>query len=103
MNYGKMEKIQSVNKLICLLRILFNVRLVGYEGLEVINPEGSTEDAEAEAHKGRWKQEVLLSNSYFVFYLQIVADHFGKKLFEYLLLYLPQSILVVIHYFIFLF
>ncbi|KAF5192569.1 Oxysterol-binding family protein [Thalictrum thalictroides] len=31
--------------------------LIGYEGLEVINPEGGTEDAEAEAHQGRWKQE----------------------------------------------
>lgn len=33
-------------------------RLLGYEGLEVINPEGGKEDAEEEAHKGRWKQEV---------------------------------------------
>ncbi|KAJ4893204.1 Oxysterol-binding protein-related protein 3A [Raphanus sativus] len=31
--------------------------LVGYEGLEVINPEGSTEDAAEEANRGRWKQE----------------------------------------------
>ncbi|XP_068654871.1 oxysterol-binding protein-related protein 3A-like [Aristolochia californica] len=31
--------------------------LLGYEGLEVINPEGSTEDAEEEAQRGRWKQE----------------------------------------------
>ncbi|VAH89312.1 unnamed protein product [Triticum turgidum subsp. durum] len=31
--------------------------LVGYEGLEVINPDGGTDDAEAEAMKGRWKQE----------------------------------------------
>ncbi|KAK6126008.1 hypothetical protein DH2020_040235 [Rehmannia glutinosa] len=31
--------------------------LLGYEGLEVINPEGGTEDAEVEAQKGRWKQE----------------------------------------------
>ncbi|KAL1200559.1 Oxysterol-binding protein-related protein 3A [Cardamine amara subsp. amara] len=31
--------------------------LMGYEGLEVINPEGSTEDAEEEASRGRWKQE----------------------------------------------
>ncbi|RZC70661.1 hypothetical protein C5167_033796 [Papaver somniferum] len=30
---------------------------LGIEGLEVINPEGGTEDAEEEAHKGRWKQE----------------------------------------------
>uniref|UniRef100_A0A5B7BVU2 Putative oxysterol-binding protein-related protein 3C-like n=1 Tax=Davidia involucrata TaxID=16924 RepID=A0A5B7BVU2_DAVIN len=31
--------------------------LVGYEGLEVINPDGGTEDAEDEAQRGRWKQE----------------------------------------------
>ncbi|KAL8036641.1 hypothetical protein ABFS82_12G168100 [Erythranthe guttata] len=31
--------------------------MLGYEGLEVINPEGGTEDAEVEAQKGRWKQE----------------------------------------------
>ncbi|MBA0767939.1 hypothetical protein Gotri_016785, partial [Gossypium trilobum] len=31
--------------------------LVGYEGLEVVNPEGGTEDAEEEASRGRWKQE----------------------------------------------
>jgi hypothetical protein len=31
--------------------------LVPYEGLEVINPEGSTDDAEEEASRGRWKQE----------------------------------------------
>ncbi|KAJ4970321.1 hypothetical protein NE237_003420 [Protea cynaroides] len=31
--------------------------LLGYEGLEVINPEGTEEDAEEEAQRGRWKQE----------------------------------------------
>lgn len=31
--------------------------MLGYEGLEVINPEGGQEDAEEEARKGRWKQE----------------------------------------------
>ncbi|KAK1299505.1 Oxysterol-binding protein-related protein 3C [Acorus calamus] len=31
--------------------------MLGYEGLEVINPEGGTEDAEEEAQRGRWKQE----------------------------------------------
>ncbi|KAI4385553.1 hypothetical protein MLD38_003566 [Melastoma candidum] len=31
--------------------------LLGYEGLEVINPEGGKEDAEEEAQRGRWKQE----------------------------------------------
>ncbi|XP_020271429.1 oxysterol-binding protein-related protein 3C-like [Asparagus officinalis] len=45
----------------CMLRKLTLVtllfRLLGYEGLEVINPEGGTEDAEAEAQRGRWKQE----------------------------------------------
>lgn len=34
--------------------------LLGYEGLEVVNPEGGTEDAEEEARRGRWKQEVRL-------------------------------------------
>lgn len=37
---------------------MFAFSLMGYEGLEVINPEGSTEDAEEEAGRGRWKQEV---------------------------------------------
>ena len=32
---------------------------MGYEGLEVVNPEGGTEDAEEEASRGRWKQEVI--------------------------------------------
>ncbi|XP_050211403.1 oxysterol-binding protein-related protein 3B-like [Mercurialis annua] len=31
--------------------------LLGYEGLEVVNPEGGNEDAEEEAKKGRWRQE----------------------------------------------
>ncbi|XP_030529049.1 oxysterol-binding protein-related protein 3A-like [Rhodamnia argentea] len=31
--------------------------LLGYEGLQVVNPEGGTHDAEEEATKGRWKQE----------------------------------------------
>lgn len=31
--------------------------LLGYEGLEVINPEGGKEDAEDEAQRGRWRQE----------------------------------------------
>ncbi|XP_052175659.1 oxysterol-binding protein-related protein 3C-like [Diospyros lotus] len=31
--------------------------LLGYEGLQVINPEGGTEDAEEEAQRGRWKLE----------------------------------------------
>ncbi|KAI5065471.1 hypothetical protein GOP47_0020440 [Adiantum capillus-veneris] len=31
--------------------------LLGYEGLEVINPDGGEDDAQEEAKKGRWKQE----------------------------------------------
>ncbi|KAL5820726.1 hypothetical protein ACOSQ3_022608 [Xanthoceras sorbifolium] len=31
--------------------------LLGYEGLEVMNPEGRTEDSEEEAKRERWKQE----------------------------------------------
>ncbi|KOM26199.1 hypothetical protein LR48_Vigan238s003200 [Vigna angularis] len=31
--------------------------LLGYEGVEVINPDGGKEDAEEEAERGRWKQE----------------------------------------------
>lgn len=33
-------------------------RMLGYEGVEVINPEGGKEDAEEEAQRGRWKEEV---------------------------------------------
>jgi len=38
-------------------------RLLGYEGLEVINPDGGSDDAEEEALRGRWKQEVRISES----------------------------------------
>ncbi|XP_074295075.1 oxysterol-binding protein-related protein 3C-like [Silene latifolia] len=31
--------------------------LLGYENLEVINPEGGQDDAEEEAQRGRWRQE----------------------------------------------
>ncbi|KAG4955592.1 hypothetical protein JHK85_041972 [Glycine max] len=31
--------------------------LLGYEGVEVINPDGGKEDAEEEAQRGRWKPE----------------------------------------------
>lgn len=40
--------------------IKFFFSLLGYEGLEVINPEGGTDDAEIEAQRGRWKGEVQL-------------------------------------------
>ncbi|KAL0316335.1 UNVERIFIED_CONTAM: Oxysterol-binding protein-related protein 3A [Sesamum radiatum] len=33
--------------------------LLGYEGLEIINPDGGTEDTEVEAQKGRWKPELM--------------------------------------------
>ena len=45
----------------------FGSRLLGYEGVEVINPEGGKEDAEEEAQRGRWKQEVLVF--FFFFFL----------------------------------
>lgn len=44
---------------ICLL--VYFLSLMGYEGIEVINPDGSTEDAEEEAGRGRWKQEVYIA------------------------------------------
>ncbi|KAH9308446.1 hypothetical protein KI387_036357, partial [Taxus chinensis] len=31
--------------------------LMGYEGLEVVNPDGGQDDVEEEAHKGRWQKE----------------------------------------------
>ena len=48
---------QTINEQFCAV-----YRLVGYEGLEVINPDGGTDDAEAEAMKGRWKQEVRIKD-----------------------------------------
>lgn len=41
-------------------------RLLGYEGVEVINPEGGKEDAEEEAQRGRWKQEACFSHFRFI-------------------------------------
>lgn len=38
----------------------FYFRLLSYEGVEVINPEGGKEDAEEEAQRGRWKDEVTI-------------------------------------------
>jgi hypothetical protein len=38
------------------MHFIFSVQ--GNEGVEVINPEGGKEDAEEEAQKGRWKDEV---------------------------------------------
>ncbi len=41
----------------------FFCSLLGYEGLEVVNPEGGQDDVEEEAIKGRFKQEVRFSPS----------------------------------------
>ena len=50
----------STTKFKCLIYVdlLFLGRLLGYEGLEAINLEDGAEDAEVEAQRGRWKQEV---------------------------------------------
>jgi len=40
--------------------------MLGHEGVEVINPEGSKEDAEEETQRGRWKPEVFILLVYFV-------------------------------------
>lgn len=50
-----------LNKLLMGSMVFFLFSLMGYEGLEVVNPEGGTEDAEAEAQRGRWRQEVHFS------------------------------------------
>lgn len=50
-------------------------RILGYEGLEVVNPEGGTEDAEEEAKRGRWKHEV----HYLLPYVLIVLYIFNNK------------------------
>lgn len=47
-------------------------RFVGYEGLEIVNPEGGTEDSEEEAKRGRWKQEVHYFLHYVCTVLQIL-------------------------------
>jgi len=46
-------------------------RLLGYEGVEVINPDGGKDDVDDEVQRGRWKPEVLnfvfiLFNSFIV-------------------------------------
>lgn len=50
---------EQFGKLAHLYLSTFVSRLLGYEGVEVINPEGGKEDAEEEAQRGRWKQEVF--------------------------------------------
>jgi len=44
--------------------------------VEVINPEGGKEDAEEEAQKGRWKQEVFIYLFIFNLWLFLVFLYF---------------------------
>ena len=67
-------------KIACFL--LLACRLLGYEGMEVINPDGGKDDAEEEANKGRWKQEVCLVFSFLFFLSRLEAV--PVKLFLYL-------------------
>ncbi|GMH12269.1 hypothetical protein Nepgr_014110 [Nepenthes gracilis] len=46
--------------------------LLGYENLEVINPEGGQDDAEEEAQRGRWRQEERHS------YWKIMQEYIGS-------------------------
>lgn len=41
------------------LFLIFGFRLLGYEGVEVINPDGGKDDVDDEVQRGRWKPEVL--------------------------------------------
>lgn len=59
----------------------FDSRFLGYEGVEVINPEGGKEDAEEEAHRGRWKPEVLILLVYFVDVIFLVPISFNITFF----------------------
>jgi len=59
----------------------FYSSLLGYEGVEVINPEGGKEDAEEEAQRGRWKPEVLILLVYFANVI------FGSNLFQHYLIF----------------
>jgi len=59
----------------------FVYRLLGYEGVEVINPEGGKEDAEEEAQRGRWKPEVLIFACLFQKCYFLVQTFFGISCF----------------------
>lgn len=50
-------------------------RLLGYEGVEVINPDGGKEDAEEEAARGRWQNEVC----YFLIFLLQLEGLFDRR------------------------
>lgn len=60
----------GVSNLCFLVRVLSSkilfCSLLGYEGLEVVNPEGGQEDGEEEANKGRFRQEVVFVSSLFI-------------------------------------
>ncbi|KAG4384729.1 hypothetical protein GLYMA_13G336900v4 [Glycine max] len=45
--------------------------MLGHEGVEVINPEGSKEDAEEETQRGRWKPELLQRHGLYLCTLHI--------------------------------
>ncbi|KAE8666700.1 Oxysterol-binding protein-related protein 3C [Hibiscus syriacus] len=55
--------------------------LLGYEGIEVINPEGGKEDAEDEAQRGRWKQEER--ESYWKMMHKYIGSDVTSMLMEY--------------------
>ena len=59
-NFGSLYQFNELiyDSLLTIVLCLLLLSLLGYEGLEVINPEGGTEDVEEEAKKGRWKEEV---------------------------------------------
>lgn len=58
--------------------------MLGYEGVEVINPEGGQDDAAAEAQRGRWKEEVLILFNYFLVYLETMWSLLCHSLFGHL-------------------
>ncbi|XP_022767558.1 oxysterol-binding protein-related protein 3A-like isoform X2 [Durio zibethinus] len=65
--------------------------LLGYEGLEVVNPEGGTEDAEEEARRGRWKQED--SDSYWKMMQKYIGSDVTSMVTLPVLIFDPMSML----------
>ena len=88
-----------------LANSIYVYSLLGYEGLEVINPEGGQEDAEEEARRGRWKQEVFIVVLYpcsqyvlFLFSLTMLQHHRSFSLIHHnCIFHLFQSRLVSPH------
>jgi hypothetical protein len=67
-----LDRFHVLKNLIFRQSVMFVISsFIGYEGLEVVNPEGGTEDAEDEAKRGRWKQEV----NYFMNYVHIICRY----------------------------